>query len=286
MKLVIDQNNLLTIENPNIPQSKEYNCNVSGYEFSDFDKGLIIYHKKQFKIINLKDLSEKMWVIILWEKDEEIDALAPDIESMENALKLFEWFDEDNGNKYYFLYKFSENKLEGLNKKLSLLWSKLDIKKTSKWICCDYKDEELSYDPTSFLFGLALVYGDFNIKNNDLKSVKIQIPLFGQHKENIDIIQEAIATLWDNGIFLKTSTQETNDGIIYQINSSDFELLQIFARFYEPIEKWLEISKYTNTLKIKEELLEFLNTNNEIPGEWKSEVLNEIENWMIKVLIK
>jgi hypothetical protein len=62
--------------------------------------------------------------------------------------------------------------------------------------------------------------------------------------------------------------------------------LQIFARFYEPIEKWLEISKYTDTLKIKEELLEFLNTNTEITTEWKSEVINEIENWIIKVLVK
>ena len=37
--------------------------------------------------------------------------------------------------------------------------------------------------------------------------------------------------------FLKTNIQDTNDGIVYQITSSDFELLQIFARFYEPIEK-------------------------------------------------
>jgi hypothetical protein len=87
------------------------------------------------------------------------------------------------------------------------------------------------------LFGLALVYGDFNIKNNDLKSVKIQIPLFGKYKENTALIEEVINTLKDNCIFLKINIQDTNDGIVYQITSSDFELLQIFARFYEPIEK-------------------------------------------------
>jgi hypothetical protein len=38
MKLSIDQNNLLVIENPNIPQTKEYNYNVGGYEFSGFDR--------------------------------------------------------------------------------------------------------------------------------------------------------------------------------------------------------------------------------------------------------
>jgi hypothetical protein len=87
------------------------------------------------------------------------------------------------------------------------------------------------------LFGLALVYGDLTIKNNDLKSVKTQIPLFGKYKDNTTLIEEVIETLKDNCIFLKTNIQNTNDGIVYQITSSDFELLQIFARFYEPIEK-------------------------------------------------
>jgi hypothetical protein len=43
--------------------------------------------------------------------------------------------------------------------------------------------------------------------------------------------------LADNGIFLKKNIQETKDGIVYQITSSDYELLQIFAKLYEPIEK-------------------------------------------------
>jgi hypothetical protein len=38
MKLAIDQNNLLVIENPNIPQDKKYTYNTGGYEFSSFDK--------------------------------------------------------------------------------------------------------------------------------------------------------------------------------------------------------------------------------------------------------
>ncbi len=286
MQLSIDKNDLLVIENPNIPETKEYCQNVSGFDFCSFDKWLIIYHKKQFKIINLKDLGDKMWVIMIWEKDSELDDLSLDIESMNNALKLFEWFDEETWDKYYFLYKFGENKLEQLNKKLNLLSSEIVVKKTEKWICCDYKDEELSYDPVSFLFGLALVYWDINIKNNDLKSIKIQLPLFGKYKENTDIIDEIIGTLSDNWIFVKISTQETNDGIVYQITSSDYELLKIFARFYEPIEKWLEISKYTDTSKIKDELIEFLETNWEIPNEWKKEVLKKIEDWMIKVLVK
>ncbi len=287
MKLAIDQNNLLVIENPNIPQNREYNYNTSGYEFSSFDKWIIVYHKKKFKIINIKDLWDKMWIILIWEKDNEIDNLKLDLKSMEDALKLFEWFDENTGEKYNFLYKFAENKLENLNKKLNLLWSKIEFNKTEKWICypIDQKDDE-AISLMWFLFWLAMVYGNIDIKNWNLKSIKIQVPLFWTYIEKTELLDTVIESISANNIFLKTNIQKTNDGIVYQITSSDFELLQIFARFYEPIEKWLDISKYTDTLKIKEELVEFLNTNTEIPSDWKTEVLSKIENWMIKILVK
>jgi hypothetical protein len=38
MKILIDQSNILTIENPNIPKIKEYTNIASGYKFSDYDK--------------------------------------------------------------------------------------------------------------------------------------------------------------------------------------------------------------------------------------------------------
>jgi hypothetical protein len=38
MKILVDDNNILSIENENIPQVKQYSYNVSGYSFSDFDK--------------------------------------------------------------------------------------------------------------------------------------------------------------------------------------------------------------------------------------------------------
>jgi hypothetical protein len=40
---------------------------------------------------------------------------------VENALKLFNGFDEDTGEKYYFLHKFNENKLKNINQKLKSL---------------------------------------------------------------------------------------------------------------------------------------------------------------------
>ena len=286
MKILVDDNNILSIENPNIPQTKEYSYNVSGYSFSDFDKWIIVYHKKQFKIINLKDLWDKMWVILVGEHDDEYDGMELNLESMESALKLFDWFDENTGDKYYFLYKFGENKMNELQENLKKLGSKVELKKTEKWICLPRTDEELVYNPISFLFGLVLVYWNFQIKDWDLKAIKVQIPLFGKYMEEQDIIDEMVAVLAENGLYVNKNIQRTDDGIIYELTSSDYELLQHFARFNEPIEKWLKISKYDDVLNVKKELIEFIKTNPEIPSEWKDEVLKALENGMIKVMVK
>lgn len=286
MKILVDDNNILAIENPNIPQTKQYSYNVSGYSFSDFDKWIIVYHKKQFKIINLKDLWDKMWVILVWEHDDEYDEMKLDLESMESALKIFDWFDENTGEKYYFLYKFGESKMNELQEKLSILWSKIQLEKTEKWICLPLIDEELVYNPISFFFGLVLVYGNMQIKDWDLKAIKVQIPLFGKYIEKQDIIDETLAVLAENGLYVNKNIQRTDDGIIYELTSSDYELLQHFARFYEPIEKWLEISKYNDVLNVKKELIEYIKTNPEIPSEGKDEVLKSLENWMIKIMVK
>ena len=286
MKILVDDNNILSIENENIPQVKQYSYNVSGYSFSDFDKWIIVYHKKQFKIINLKDLWDKMGVILVGEHDDEYDGMELDLESMESALKIFDWFDENTGEKYYFLYKYGENKMNELQEKLAKLWSKIELKKTEKWICLPLVDEELVYNPISFLFWLVLVYGSLQIKDWDLKAIKVQIPLFGKYMEEQDILDDTLNVLAENGLYTKKNIQRTDDGIVYEITSSDYELLQHFARFYEPIEKWLKISKYDDVLNVKKELIEFIKTNPEIPSEWKNEVLKTLENGLIKIMEK
>ena len=49
MEILVDENNILSIENPNIPKNKEYYYNVSGYTFSDFDKCISFSLKKELE---------------------------------------------------------------------------------------------------------------------------------------------------------------------------------------------------------------------------------------------
>lgn len=129
----------------------------------------------------------------------------------------------------------------------------------------------------SFLFALTLLYGKLDIKNGELISIKAHIPLFGQflkYEEYFDIMKKDLAK---EGIFISTSIQKNDDGMIYQISCNDYEVLKQLAGYYKPIEKIEKIPKYDLALETKEKILDFVKTNPEIPQEGKAEVTKQIK---------
>jgi len=286
MKITIDKNHLLVVENPNVPQTKEYSYNVGGYTFSDFDKGMVILHKKERKIINLKNLGDNMSVCYITPRANIQTTF--DTEGFIKGLCLFESFDENTGKKYYFIPKFAEKDVEATNKKLEILGIQATIEKTEKWclIKGDIQAKEHRGKYTSFLFALTLLYGKMTIKNNELIGIKIHIPLFGQYmkyEEALDTMQKQLA---NEGIFINTSKQKSNDGSIYQISCNDYELLRNFADYAKSIENISKITKEDQALEYKKSLLEFITNNPEIPTEGKAEVLKQIQEGAIKLLTK
>jgi hypothetical protein len=65
--------------------------------------------------------------------------------------------------------------------------------------------------------------------------------------------------------------------MVYQISCNDYELLETFAQRYEAVEKFEKISKREFTEEMKIKLIEFIETNPEIPQDGKTEVLKEIK---------
>jgi len=286
MEIQFDQNHLLSISNPNIPANKEYFYNVSGYNFSSYDKWLIVLHKKDLKIINLKNLGDNMSVLYLADRKDLIQKKI-NLNWFTTWLCFFPWFDEKSWERYYFIPKFPENQISWLNSTISKLWIWLKIEKTNKGIFVNWKiSVDNQSDFISQLFALILIYWKFDIRNWQLFSFKVHIPLFGSHLSNQEYLDKQIDILNSNWIFFKKDILKTNDGIIYQISSSDYVLLKSFANFYEPIEKIIQIPKYDFTLQIKDELIKFINTNPEIPKDWKSEVLKKLKIWTLKILTK
>ena len=118
-----------------------------------------------------------------------------------------------------------------------------------------------------YFFGLMLIYGKWEEKGDALNSIKIQIPLAGQylaHEEDLDV---RIDMLQRRGIFLKADKLPNKNGMVYQISSNDYELLEIFAQWYQAVEKFEKITKHEFTQEMKIAVINFIETNPEIPEE-------------------
>jgi predicted nuclease of restriction endonuclease-like RecB superfamily len=98
-------------------------------------------------------------------------------------------------------------------------------------------------------------------------SVKIQIPLFGQYLKYGEMFDKIIFNLQKDEFFLKSDKLETNNGIIYQISSNDYELLEIFANWYKAVEKFEKITKSDFAQEMKNKLIQFVKDNDQIPSE-------------------
>lgn len=65
--------------------------------------------------------------------------------------------------------------------------------------------------------------------------------------------------------------------MVYQISSNDYELLEIWAKWYEAVEKFKKITKREFTQEMKTKLIEFISTHQEIPQEGKNEVIEQLK---------
>ncbi len=294
MKILIDQNNLLTIENPNIHQLKEYNFIASGYRFSDYDKWIIVYHKKEFKIINLKNLWESMNVFHIIKREDIIENILNQ-DWLITALTLFRWFDENTWESYFFIPRMKEVEMKLFNSYMEKLNIDISLTKSEKGIIVNKKSIwDIKYEIStlewyekifSFLFGLVLIYGKMDIKNWEIIWIKSHIPLFGQYVQYKDSLDAMIQALQEDWIFLNHSIVQNGDWIIYQITSSDYELLWSFINFYQSVEKLEKIHKRELTEKVKSQLIAFIDNNEQIPENWKEEVLKMIEDGIMKLLL-
>jgi len=290
MKIEIDKNNLLTIFNEKIPQTKEYTYNVGGYLFSDFDKGMIVLHKKDIKIVNLKNLWDGMNVVYVKNPIPTISKFEKN--KFASALTMFHSFDEVIGKMYYFIPGLWEKDVQVKNEIFKKLWTAYEIVKDQKGMILNksIEDKERGVitleESLSYFFGLFILYGRFDAKWWILSSIKIQIPIFWWFMKLQEDLDNMIKILQQEWIFIKIDKLTNNNGITYQISTNDYELLEVFAKWYEPVEKFEKISKVIFTQEMKSKLLEFLENNSEIPEEGKTEVINKIKNGTIKFLTK
>ncbi len=279
----------LTKHDSTILTGKTYHHNFQWYDFEEENCVFYVWHKKEIKLIESKNLWSTMNVFFLKDGKFEVKELTYDIKSwILTACQTFNAFDEENGWFYNFLPYFSTKAVEEKNQIFKKLWLNIELSNSPKWVLIKNNEshskilvEDLDIEwKIWFLFGLILLYGKFENKWEKLSAIKIQLPLFGQFLSIWDKIKDIQKNLQNEWIFIQISENIQWDKHTYEITSNDYELLETFSKLYLPVENFSQITKREQTQEAIEALKVFLS------NEWKNESITKINNSCVKLLQK
>ena len=279
----------LTKQDENLYTGKTYCHNFQWYKFEEENCIFYVWHKKEIKLIESKNLWSTMNVFFLKDWTLEINELTYNTKSwILTACQIFNAFDEENWWFYNFLPYFPTKSVEEKNGLFQKLWLNIELSNSPKWVLIKNNEEhskilieDLDIEwKIWLLFGLTLLYWKFENKGEKLSAIKIQLPLFGQFLSTWDKIRNIQKSLQDNWIFIQISENIQWDKHTYEITSNDYELLEIFAKLYLPVENFSQITKREQTQEAIEALKTFLEK------EWNNELITKIDNSCVKLLQK
>ena len=292
MKIAFDHNNILTLIDREIPQHKTYTYVLDNYQIESTDTLLFVYQKRAWTLINLKNLGDGMQVAFSSKAPISTDSLTFDKDQFLNLLSLFQGFNEETWIKYHFLpfWNWDIVVLKGLLTTLN--YPEINIEKTKWWTTISWLKKtflfpETAEDHLSFLFTLALIYGKFEGKDWNLKSIKIHLPLIwiqAQLEEKLINMCKNLQKIW---LFIKRNTDHHAEKKIFQLQINDFELLTLFTSwnslFKNLPQRNTELISAQNTA-IKSQLISFIEELQIPEISNKDEILQTIENQTLKFL--
>ena len=265
---------------------KTYRHNFQWYNFDDENCIFYVWHKKEIKLIESKNLWSTMNIFVVKDWSLKIKEITDNIKSwIDSACQIFSAFDEDNWWFYNFLPYFPTKLVEEKNELFKKLWLNISLSNSTKWILIKSENKvDLSNLDIQwkiwFLFWLILLYWKFENKWDKLSAIKIQLPLFGQFLAIWDEIKDIQTSLQNTWIFIQISENIQWDKHTYEITSNDYELLEIFSSLYLPVENFTQITKREQTQEAIDALKKFLS------NEWENELINKISNSCVKILQK
>ena len=279
----------LTKQDEKLYTGKTYRHNFQWYNFDEENCIFYVWHKKEIKLIESKNLWSTMNVFFIKDWTLKINKLTNIIKSwIFTACDIFSAFDEDNWWFYSFCPYFPTKSVDEKNELFQKLWLGIQLSNGPKWVLIKNNEEYTKILIENldiewkiwFLFGLIVLYWKFENKWEKLSAIKIQLPLFGQFLSIWDEIKNIQRNLQDEWIFIQISENIQWDKHTYEITSNDYELLEIFAKLYLPVENFSQITKREQTQEAIEALKSFLWT------QWENEIIKKIDNSCVKLLQK
>ena len=281
--------NFLVKQDEKLYTGKTYRHNFQWFDFEEENCIFYVWHKKEIKLIESKNLWSTMNVFFLKDWTLKLNEINENIKSwILTACQIFNAFDEENGWFYNFLPYFPTKAVEEKNELFKKLWLNINLSNSPKWVLITNNEsknktniEDLDIEwKIWFLFGLILLYGKFENKWEKLSAIKIQLPLFGQFLSIWDEIKNIQKKLQEGWIFIQISENIQWDKHTYEITSNDYELLKIFAKLYLPVENFSQITKRKQVQEASEALKIFLEKERE------SKLIEKINNSCVKLLQK
>ena len=274
----------LTKQDKQLDTVKTYRHNFQWFSFDEENCIFYVWHKKEIKLIESKNLWSTMNVFFIKDSYLETDNIE-NTEWIMCACQIFSAFDEENWWSYNFLPYFPTKLVEEKNEIFKKLWLNISLSNSPKWVLIK-SENKLNVSDLDirwqiwFLFWLCLLYWKFENKWDKLSAIKIQLPLFWQFLSIGECIKDIQKQLQSNWIFIQISENTQWDKCTYEITSNDYELLEIFSKLYLPVENFSQITKREQTQEAIEALKVFL------WKEWENEIINKINNSCVKLLQK
>lgn len=277
----------LTKKDEKLNTWKTYHHNFQWFSFDQENCIFYVWHKKEIKLIESKNLWSTMNVFCIKDWFLNIENLNENAKSwISTACQIFSAFNEENWWFYNFLPYFSTKLVEEKNTLFQKLRLNISLSNSPKWVLIksewntsNINDLDIQWQ-IWFLFGLTLLYWKFENKWEKLSAIKIQLPLFGQFLSIWDKIKYIQRNLQKEWVFIQISENTQWDKCTYEITSNDYELLEIFSKLYLPVENFSQITKREQTQEAIESLKVFLS------NEWENQLITKIDNSCVKLLQK
>ncbi len=276
-------------EDEQLYTGKTYHHNFQWFDFEGENCIFYVWHKREIKLIESKNLWSTMNVFFLKDWNLELNELTYGIKIwILTACQVFYAFDEENWWFYNFLPYFPTKAVEEKNEMFEKLWLNIELSNSPKWVLIQNGEshskimiEDLDTKwKIWFLFGLTLLYWKFENKWEKLSAIKIQLPLFGQFLSIWDKIKNIQKNLQDEWVFIQISENIQWNKHTYEITSNDYDILEIFANLYLPVENFSQITKREQAQEAIEALKSFLRKEGE------SELIEKINSSCVKLLQK
>lgn len=244
---------------------REFSHTLNQQQISDTDCVIPIWHKNQLSQINRKDLSEGMSPWSAYRR-EWLTSFTLDLDYLRQGVTWYRDVDDD-GVLHSYRFKGAQDQITHYNELLSQFGAGLKCWILGRYVEISYAEgqEQVnssliwplapSYNVFSSLsrfLWLLIVYGNIQHSNGVCTALKINLPITGYTRPQLNIIEADIAWLRQSWLFIQQYIIGSGMKQNLELVTNDPELLQLLLSYLQYIDSSVTMTTF-DTLRIRSE---------------------------------